>query len=152
MLSESQILFNFNNADMISRLLEGKYPDYKQIIPNKFETEAVVSVSEIANAIRVAGLFASASSNNIKLRVYPNSNILEVISEASEIGSNNTRVAAEIKGKDLEVTYNHRYLSDGFGGIEGEKAILKINSEKLPTVLTSDTDKNLLYVIMPIRA
>jgi DNA polymerase-3 subunit beta len=152
MLSESQILFNFNNADMISRLLEGKYPDYKQIIPNKFETEAVVSVSEIANAIRVAGLFASASSNNIKLKAYLNSNALEVSSEASEVGSNNTRVAAEIKGKDLEVTYNYRYLSDGFGGIEGEKAILKINSEKLPTVLTSDTDKNLLYVIMPIRA
>lgn len=151
-LSESQILFNFNNANMISRLLEGKYPDYKQIIPNKFETEAVVSVSEIANAIRVAGLFASVSSNNIKLKAYLNSNALEVSSEASEVGSNNTRVAAEIKGKDLEVTYNYRYLSDGFGGIEGEKAILKINSEKLPTVLTSDADKNLLYVIMPIRA
>jgi DNA polymerase-3 subunit beta len=151
-ISENQILFRFDNTNMISRLLEGKYPDYKQIIPNKFETEAVVSVDEIANAIRVAGLFVSASSNNIKLKAYSNSNILEVISEASEIGSNNTKVAAEIKGKDLEVMYNHRYLSDGFGGINGEKAILKINSEQLPTVLTSDVDKGLLYVIMPIRA
>ena len=152
MISENQVLFKFDNANMISRLLEGKYPDYKQIIPNKFETEAVVDVSEIANAIRVAGLFVSASSNNIGLKAYPNSNILEVSSEASEIGSNNTKVAAEIKGKDLEVMYNHRYLSDGFGGIEGEKAILKINSEKLPTVLTSVVDKDLLYVIMPVRA
>ena len=152
MISENQILFKFNNADMISRLLEGKYPDYKQIIPNKFETESVVNISEIANAIRVAGLFVSASSNNIELKTYPNSNILEVSSGASEIGSNNTKVAAEIKGKDLEVIYNHKYLSDGFGGMDGEKAILKINSEKLPTVLTSITDKNLIYVIMPVRA
>ena len=150
-ISENQILFKFNNANMISRLLEGKYPDYKQIIPDKFETEAVINIDEIANAIRVAGLFVSASSNNIRLKVYTNSNILEVSSEASEIGSNNTKVVAEIKGKDLEAMYNHRYLSDGFGGIDGEKAILKINSEKLPTVLTSATDKDLLYVIMPVR-
>ena len=150
-ISENQILFKFNNANMISRLLEGKYPDYKQIIPNKFETEAVVNINETANAIRVAGLFVSAS-NNIRLKTYPNSNILEVSSETSEIGSNNTKVAAEIKGKDLEVMYNHRYLSDGFGGIDGEKVVLKINSEKLPTVLTSATDKSLLYIIMPVRA
>lgn len=152
MISENQILFKFDNANMISRLLEGKYPDYKQIIPNKFETEAVINVSEIANAIRVAGLFVSASNNNIRLKTYPSSNVLEVSSEASEIGSNNTKVAAEIKGKELEVMYNHRYLSDGFSGIDGEKTILKINSEKLPTVLTSATDKDLLYVIMPVRA
>ena len=150
-ISENQILFKFNNANMISRLLEGKYPDYKQIIPSKFETEAVVNINETANAIRVAGLFVSAS-NNIRLKTYPNSNILEVSSETSEIGSNNTKVAAEIKGKDLEVMYNHRYLSDGFGGIDGEKVVLKINSEKLPTVLTSATDKSLLYIIMPVRA
>ena len=150
-ISENQILFKFNNANMISRLLEGKYPDYKQIIPNKFETEAVVNINETANAIRVAGLFVSAS-NNIRLKTYPNSNILEVSSETSEIGNNNTKVVAEIKGKDLEVMYNHRYLSDGFGGIDGEKVVLKINSEKLPTVLTSATDKSLLYIIMPVRA
>ena len=150
-ISENQILFKFNNANMISRLLEGKYPDYKQIIPSKFETEAVVNINETANAIRVAGLFVSAS-NNIRLKTYPNSNILEVSSETSEIGSNNTKVAAEIKGKDLEVMYNHRYLSDGFGGIDGEKVVLKINSEKLPTVLTSATDKSLLCIIMPVRA
>ena len=152
MISENQILFKFDNANMISRLLEGKYPDYKQIIPTKFETEAVVDINEIANAIRVAGLFVSVSSNNIELKTYPNSNVLEVSSGVSEIGSNNTKVAAEIKGKDLEVIYNHKYLSDGFGGMDGEKAILKINSEKLPTVLTSVTDKGLLYIIMPVRA
>ena len=151
-ISENQILFKFNNANMISRLLEGKYPDYKQIIPDKFETEAVININEIANAIRVAGLFVNVANNNIRLKVYSNSNVLEVSSEASEIGSNNTKVAAEIKGKDLEAMYNHRYLSDGFGGIDGEKAILKINSEKLPTVLTSATDKDLIYVIMPVRA
>lgn len=151
-ISENQILFKFNSANMISRLLEGKYPDYKQIIPSKFETEAIVNIGEVSNAIRVAGLFVSASSNNIKLKTFPNSNVLEVISEASEVGSNNTKVAAEIKGKDLEVMYNYRYLNDGFNSMEGEKAVLKINDEKLPTVLTSSADESLLYIIMPIRA
>ena len=151
-ISENQILFSFGNASIISRLIEGKYPDYKQIIPNKFESEVKVKINEVVNAIKVASLFANISSNSVELKLFPKSKVLEVNAETSEIGSNNSKIPAEISGKELTVIYNYRYLIDGFNSISGDEVILKVNSGGMPTVLTSDTDKSFLYIIMSIRS
>ncbi len=150
-ISEGQILFRFGNASIISRLIEEKYPDYKQVIPNKFKSEVKVGKSEITNAIKVASLFAGASNNGVELGVFPDSEKLEVSSEAGEIGSNNTKIPAQVSGEKLSVMYNYKYLIDGFNSIVGEDVILKINDESLPTILTSASDKSFMYVIMPIR-
>jgi len=151
-ISENQILFNFGNASVISRLIEGKYPDYKQIIPNKFESEAKIGINEAINAVKVASLFANISSNSIELKLFPESKILEINAETNDVGSNNSKIAAEISGKNLEVVYNYKYLIDGFNSLFGEQAVLKINSEGMPSVLSSDSDKSFLYVIMSIRS
>jgi len=151
-ISESQILFSFGNASVISRLIEGKYPDYKQIIPDKFESNVKIKIDEAINAIKVASLFANISSNNVELKLSPKSKVLEINAETSEVGSNNSKIPAEISGKELAVIYNYKYLLDGFNSISGDQAVLKVNGEGMPTVLTSDTDKNFLYIIMSIRA
>ena len=151
-ISENQILFSFGNASVISRLIEGKYPDYKQIIPSKFEADAIVEIDEAVKAIKVAGLFVNISSNSVELKLFPKSKTLEINAETSEIGSNRSKISAEITGKELAVIYNYKYLIDGFNSLSGDKAILKINSGGMPTVLSSDTDKSLSYVIMSIRS
>ena len=151
-ISENQILFNFGNASVISRLIEGKYPDYKQIIPNKFESEVKIGIDETMNAIKVASLFANVSSNSVELKLFPESKVLEINAETSDVGSNSSKVSAEISGKKLDVVYNYRYLIDGFNSLSGDQAILKINGEGMPTILSSDTDKSFLYVIMSIRS
>lgn len=150
-ISENQILFRFGNVSMVSRLIEGKYPDYKQIIPDKFESRVSVNAGEITGAIRVASLFANVSNNSIELGLGAKQK-LEINSETSEIGSNNTKIPAEITGKNLKVRYNYKYLLDGFNSIFGEKISMEINNENLPTVLTSTNDKSFIYVIMPIRS
>ena len=151
-ISENQILFNFGNTSVISRLIEGKYPDYKQIIPNKFESEVKIGINEAVNAIKVASLFANISSNSVELKLFPESKTLEINAETSDVGSNSSKIPAEISGKKLDVVYNYRYLIDGFNSLSGERATLKINGEGMPTVLASDTDKSFLYVIMSIRS
>ena len=150
-ISESQILFNFGNASMISRLIEGKYPDYKQIIPENFESKVLVDKGEMINALRVASLFANASSNSVELKITADTKNLEINAETSEVGSNNTKINAEVSGRDMKVMYSHRYLIDGLNNISGGKAALEINGESMPTVLTDAEDKSFLYVIMPIR-
>lgn len=150
-ISENQILFNFGSASIISRLIEGKYPDYKQVIPNKFEAKVKVGKNEISNAIKVASLFVGVSNNSIEFELLPNSKSLRVSSETSEIGSSDTKIPAEVSGKELKVIYNYKYLMDGFNSIEGDSAFLEINSGIIPTVLKSASDKSFLYVIMPIR-
>lgn len=151
-ISENQILFSFGNASVISRLIEGKYPDYQQIIPDKFESEVKVGISEIVNAIKVASLFTDASSNSIELKLLPELKTLEVNAEMGEVGSNKAKVSAEISGKELSVVYNYKYLLDGFNSVAGDQAILKVNGEGRPTVLSSDSDQSFLYVIMSIRS
>lgn len=149
-ISENQILFRFGNVNMVSRLIEGKYPDYKQIIPDKFESKASVNTNEMINAIKGASLFANVSNNSIELGLGAGQK-LEINSETSEIGSNNTKIPAEITGKDLKVAYNYKYLLDGLNSVFGEKISLEVNNENLPTILTSTNDKSFIYVIMPIR-
>lgn len=151
-ISESQILFSFGNASVISRLIEGKYPDYQQVIPSKFESEVKIGIDETVNAIKVASLFTDASSNSIELKLLPELKALEIGAETGEIGSNSAKVPAEISGSELNVIYNYKYLLDGFNSISGDQAVLKVNGEGMPTVLTSDTDKSFLYVIMSIRS
>jgi len=153
-ISESQILFNFGNANIISRLIEGKYPDYKQIIPNDFKTVIQIDKNEIIKAIKVTSLFSNISNNSIELKLMAGSKNLEINSETNDLGSNNTKIAVEIEGnnKDINMAYNYKFLIDGLNSISGDKVILKINDDNSPMVLTSDVDKDYTYIIMPTRA
>ena len=153
-ISENQILFNFGNANIISRLIEGKYPDYKQIIPNDFKTVIQIDKNEIIKAIKVTSLFSNISNNSIELKLMAGSKNLEINSETNDLGSNNTKIAVEIEGnnKDINMAYNYKFLIDGLNSISGDKVILKINDDNSPMVLTSDVDKDYTYIIMPTRA
>lgn len=151
-ISESQILFTFGSANMISRLLDGKYPDYKQIIPDKFELKMAVNKNEITKGIRVASLFSNISNNSIEFKLLSGSKNLEIAAETSDLGNNSTRIPVGDISKDLNILYNHKFLIDGLNSLEGEEVSFNINNEALPTVLTSADDKDFIYVIMPTRA
>ena len=153
-ISEGQILFNFGNANIISRLIEGKYPDYKQIIPNDFKTIINIDKNEIIKATKITSLFSDISNNSIELKLMAGSKNLEITSETNNLGSNNTKIAVQIEGdnKDINMLHNYKSLIDGLNNISGDKVILKINDDNSPMVLTSDVDKNYIYIIMPTRA
>lgn len=151
-ISESQILFTFGSANMISRLLDGKYPDYKQIIPDKFELKVIVNKNEITKGIRVASLFSNISNNSIEFKLLSGSKNLEIAAETSDLGNNSTKIEVGDINKNLNILYNHKFLIDGLNSLEGEEVSFNINNEALPTVLTSADDKDFIYVIMPTRA
>lgn len=170
-ISEKQTLFNFGRSSMISRLIEGKYPDYKQVIPETYLVKTEVNAKELLNAIRVASLFANTSSNSIELKISTSSSNVEISAETSEVGNNITKIPSEINfsqpkdgkekknGQDeagdkdtFSVVYNYRYLLDGLNSINGEKADLRINGESAPTILSAPGKESFIYVIMPIRS
>ncbi|MFZ2970070.1 MAG: DNA polymerase III subunit beta [Minisyncoccia bacterium] len=169
-ISERQVLFSFGKANMISRLIEGKYPDYKQVIPDSYKIKIEVYLKELLNAIRVASLFTNVSNNSIELKISSSTKSIEVSAETSEVGSNLTKIPAEMsmessdeKGKkskdsaetsdeNLKVVYNYKYLLDGLNSIGGEKAILNINGASAPTILKSPGKEDFVYVIMPVRS
>ena len=164
-IAEGQILFKFGNANIISRLIEGKYPDYKQIIPTEFKLKINSQKNIAVKAIKVASLFSNISNNSVEFKISVNSKSLEISAETSDLGNNNTKVPVEIeinkemakketlaKDGDLSIFYNHKSLLDGLNSVEGDNVFLKVNDENSPTVLVSAVDSAFIYVIMPIRA
>ncbi|MCK5332591.1 DNA polymerase III subunit beta [Candidatus Parcubacteria bacterium] len=163
-ISEGQILFKFGNASVISRLIEGKYPDYKQIIPTEFKFKISTEKNRAIKAIKIASLFSNISNNSVEFKFSLNTKNLEINAETSDLGNNNTKIPVEIeinkemdkegvsiKDGNLSIFYNHKSLIDGLNSVEGDSIFLKVNDENSPTVLVSTIDSAFVYVIMPIR-
>ncbi|MFA6995529.1 MAG: DNA polymerase III subunit beta [Patescibacteria group bacterium] len=148
-LTENQILFTVDSVSLISRLINGHYPDYKQIIPSKNQTEVLVERSELIRAVKAAALFSKTGINDVSLQFIKNKIIVSAFSGAS--GESQIEVEAEISGGDNEITINYRYLIDGLNNIEGQLVRLGVLNNNTPCLLKPEKDGSYLYIVMPIR-
>jgi len=148
-LSDNQILCAVDSVDLISRLINGHYPDYKQIIPAQSQTEALVDRFELTRAVKAAALFSKTGINDVTLQFIKNKVVVSSFSGAS--GESQVEVEAEISGGDNEITINFRYLLDGLNNIEGEQVKLGLINNNTPCVLKPAKENGYLYIVMPIR-
>jgi DNA polymerase-3 subunit beta len=144
----NQIFFDLGNTQIISRLIEGQYPDYQQIIPKNLSITAVADREEVLSNIKVAGLFSS-KSNVVKVLLQANK--FEVLSSDPDLGENKSRVEAEIKGGPINISLNYRFLMDGLNNIKTKKVFLGFNSESTPGIIKPVGDDSYVYLIMPIK-
>lgn len=144
----NQILFELEGVQLISRLIDGQYPDYQQIIPKDFGLQATLNREQLLNVVRIAGIFSS-KSNDIKLSLQPGK--LEVLSQDPDLGENKSQLEAKIKGRGLEVVFNYRYLLDGLSNMGAKEIFLGLNSEASPAIVRPAGDSSYLYVVMPIK-
>jgi DNA polymerase-3 subunit beta len=148
-LSDNQILFVFDSVSLISRTINGRYPDYKQIIPSKSQTDVKVGRLELIRAVKAAALFSKSGINDTTLLFSKNKIIVSAFSGAS--GESQAEVEAEVNGIDNEITINYRYLLDGLNNISGDTVLLKLMNNNTPCVIKSEKDDGYLYIVMPIR-
>jgi DNA polymerase-3 subunit beta len=148
-ISDNQILFTIDSVDLVSRLINGQYPDYKQIIPDKNKTEVVVNKSDLLRAVKAAAIFSKIGINDINLE-FKNSKII-ISASSGQSGESRVDLDAEITGIDNEVAINYRYLIDGLNNIDSEKVKMKMVSGNTPCIITSEKEDSYLYVVMPIR-
>jgi len=148
-LADNQVLLTVDSVELISRLINGHYPDYKQIIPNKTQTEILVNRQELTRAVKASALFSKTGINDITLIFSKDRVVVSSFSGAS--GESHVEVEAEIKGIDNEITINYRYLLDGLNNIDGENVNIGIVNNSTPCILRSEKDKTYLYIVMPIR-
>jgi len=148
-MSDNQILFTIESVELVSRLINGQYPDYKQIIPDKSKTEIIASKQNLSRAVKAVAIFSKTGVNDVNLEFKNNKIIISASSGQS--GESRVDVDAEITGIDNEVAINFRYLVDGLNNITSDNVKLKVVSNNTPCVLTADQDDNYLYVVMPIR-
>jgi len=155
--SPNQVLFesmfsetNHPQIHLISRLIEGEFPDYQAIIPKKYETRGIFSKNEFLNQIKSASLF-SGKISEVKLNIFSQKGKIEISSQNPELGEYKSSLPGKIKGKDLSISFNHRFLVEGLLKIKTPEVVFELTSPDDPAVLKPVGAEDFLYVIMPIK-
>lgn len=156
--SSNQILFEFPIKEMghpqmqiFSRLIEGEYPNYQEIIPQKFKTNIIAKKEEFLNHIKTASLF-SGKINEIKFIIDPVKKSIEISAHNPDIGESKSNLAVKVEGEPMEISFNYKFLIDGILNIKSSEIAFNLSSEDGPCVLKPIGDSNYIYVVMPIKS
>ncbi len=157
-LEENQIFFEVDGVEIISRIINGKYPDYQQIIPKNFSLQVLFDKQELQRAVKIAGALSSYSSGEIALVFDKENKTCTFLSQSQEIGENKTVLpVGYVSGEgSLTIVFNPRYVLEGINVLTTEKILFCANNASTPASLqmvdSEETpDKRYLYIMMPIR-
>jgi len=156
--SPNQVMFEYlmeetphPKIQIVSRLIEGEYPNYQEIIPKKYKTQLILDKNEFLNQIKTASLF-SGKINEVKIKADPKDRKVEVFSQSPDIGEHRSSILGKIKGEPIEVSFNHRFLLDGLLSIKSSEVAFEMSGESGPGALKPVADDSYIYVVMPIKS
>lgn len=149
-VSENQIAMRYDSVEMTSRLIDGKYPDYAQIIPNDFKTTSVFPVDVMVNKIKAASLFTTTGINAVSFDMNVGKHTVGISSTSTQTGEHSSEIDAEMTGEENSILLNHRYVLDGLQHMEGD-ITFKVNGSDAPCLFTPKQGADYLYIVMPIR-
>ena len=157
--SSTQAFFDYTDEktpspvhiQVVSRLIEGEYPHYEDIMPTNHKTKAAVPRAALADHVKVAGIF-SGKTNEIRVLADPTKKGLFFSSQSNEAGENKSFLEGEVTGDKVEAAFNWRFLSEGIAQMKGENLEFGLNGEDGPALLQSGDQEGYVYVIMPIKA
>jgi DNA polymerase III subunit beta len=152
---KTQAIFEFvteqGSARLTSRLLEGQYPAYHQLIPRKFERQLTIERQVLISGLERIGVLAAQKNNVVKLVLDSKLQQLHLSAEAPQLGSGQESLPAQISGDDLEIAFNVKYMVDGLKSMSGSEVQLQLKSATDPAVLSPLAGTKLTYLIMPIQ-
>jgi len=149
--SKNQILFHLEGVDLVSRLIDGQFPNYQQVLPSSHSTRVVVDREELLKAVRLSALIATTSANVVKLRVDGEAEGVVTIAAAADVGDTEGQVEATIEGEALTVAFNARYLQEALANLDAQQLSLEFTGPLSPGVLKPVGDDGYVHVIMPVR-
>jgi len=154
--TRNQILFHLDDIDLVSQLIDGNFPDYKQIVPKSYSTQTVVSTQELLKAVKVAFLFARDAANIIRLHVVPGSDLtpgyVSVAATSAELGDNVSELdVTGISGEEIEIAFNARYMIDALSVAGTAEVALETTTTSSPGVIRPAGGEDYLCVIMPMH-
>lgn len=156
--NRSQVLFHTENVDLLSRLIEGSFPNFRQIIPKDYTTRVTVETKEFAAAVKSVTPFARDSSNITRIKISGGegdgigAGTLTVEATAEDIGSNVSTINAAVDGPDQQIIFNVKYLSDVLGVLDTPELALEVTSASRPGVIRPVGAADYTYVIMPMSS
>ena len=149
-LAENQIVVSYNDTVFVNRRIEGKYPNYKQLLPSTCDTRVKVDLSELIGAVKRVALI-DQSGSPVRINANAASQTLQLSTIAQDIGSAQEMLSAEIEGNDVEIAFNSSYVLDGLNATKGDSIVMEILSSMKPGIVKNESDFNYTYLIMPVR-
>jgi len=148
--NKNQISFSSDGVYLTSRIIDGVFPDYRQIIPKESSTEVVVLKQDLLNALKLSNIF-SDKFNQVNLRVVKKEKMFELSSSNNDIGENKTYLDTVINGEDIELGFNYKYFLDCFQSINTDSVSIKFSGTGKPMVISPVSDSSFTYLIMPMN-
>lgn len=148
---QQQVLFQVGDIELVTRLIEGKYPDYRKLIPGKFTTKATLKKTDLLSVTKVSSLFARESAGSVTIEISQETKQLSIRSIASQIGENTATAPAKASGSG-NITLNSRYLMDALAAMSGEEVVFGFNGKLEPTLLYDPASPEYRHIIMPLKS
>lgn len=148
-LAQNQIIVSYAGTVFINRRIEGKYPNYKQLIPSGYETRCLVERSALAAAVKRASLLEHSGSQ-VRVSINTSSQTIQ-LTTSQDAGSTQEIVRADIEGNDVEIGFNSHYMNEGLSAMESSQVSLEIQGPLKPGIMKGSEEERYLYLVMPVR-
>ena len=153
--SRNQVLFHIKDEhtdiDLVSRLIDGQFPNYQSVLPASHATRAVLDREELLRAVRPAALIAHESANIVKLQISSNGESGITVSANAEIGDHVGQVDAAVEGDGTSIAFNAKYLADVLEKVNADQFALELQGPLAPGVFKPVGDDGYVHVVMPVR-
>ena len=148
---EGQVVFEWQNQRLTSRTLEGQYPAYRQLIPNAFERELTLDRKHLISALERIAVLADQKNNIAKLSIDSESQEITLSVETQEIGSGMESMSAQIKGDDIDIAFNIKYLMEGLKALPSAEIQMQLNNNLAPVIFSPVGGVKMTYLAMPVQ-
>jgi DNA polymerase-3 subunit beta len=148
--NKNQISFSSNGVYLTSRVIDGVFPDYRQIVPKNSETSATVLKQDLLNSLKISNIF-SDKFNQINLKINPKEKVFELSSINNDIGENKTYLDAALTGENIELGFNYKYFLDCFQSINTDSMFIRFSGATSPITISPVGDSSFIYLIMPMN-
>lgn len=152
LFDDTQVRFRIGEAEITSRLIDGNYPDYRQLIPKKSETNVEIDTADFARTVKIASLFARESGGSVTLNADNEQQQLSIHSIASELGENTSTATAKVTNGG-QITLNSKYVMDALSVLDGEVIEFGFSGKLSPCIFTTKSDTHsYTHIIMPLKS
>ncbi|MBD2036613.1 DNA polymerase III subunit beta [Leptolyngbya sp. FACHB-321] len=148
---QSQVVFEWTDQRLTSRLLEGQYPNYRQLVPRQFSRQITAERRLLLSALERIAVLADQKNNIVKLTLDSTSQLLSLSVDAQDVGSGKETIPAQITGDDLDVAFNVKYLMDGLKTIATTEIQIQLNTATSPAIVTPLGSIKMTYLVMPVQ-
>jgi len=151
-LNENKIKFSFNDLKVVSKVIDGTFPDYTKVIPQKNDKNFKTNNSDLKNAIdRVSAVAANEESKSKAIKFCIENNSLSLSVESQSKGSANEMIDVNYSGDKVDIGFNSKYIIDICNEVDGDEISISLSDSISPAIILDKTDENLFFVLMPMR-